>query len=207
MAKNRDKKPEATKEVPEKTSEPVDSSEFITKKELNETLDTKLEAFLERMSGQMAIMKDSKFVHADDGKLGTAGPIHGGEMRTGHGDIEPVSEQDFAKTAELEAFMEQELIININISQNKEANPVVVPNVNGVNMPICRGVDSKVKRKYVEALARCTHTRYEQVVPDSAHPDKFLMVPNTALVDMFIVKHDPHKFGAEWLDSILKSAA
>lgn len=119
--------------------------------------------------------------------------------------IERVSENDFAKDMDLEAFMHQELTIVMASGSGKDewANPVEVPSVNTVNQPIIRGAECRVKRKYVEALARCRYTDYEQNVHDSSKPENIQMEPVTSLCYPFTVIEDPHPNGREWLKAIL----
>ena len=185
---------------------------FITEKALNSKLkklgkdtDKKLDAFLERMQGIMS-SSPSNSKRVDDEYINHGRQIKNGEIGKDTV-IEPVNQQDIINGAiEMEEFMNQKLLINIAKSSNKESLPVVTPNVNGVNHPILRGVDTWVKRKFVEALARCRETAYEQEV-DKFNPEKFVMIPSTAIKDPFVVKKDPHKYGIDWLDKILREAA
>ena len=185
---------------------------FITEKALNLKLkklgkdtDKKLDAFLERMQGIMS-SSPSNAKRVDDEYINHGRQIKNGEIGKDTV-IEPVNQQDIINGAiEMEEFMNQKLLINIAKSSNKESLPVVTPNVNGVNHPILRGVDTWVKRKFVEALARCRETAYEQEV-DKFNPEKFVMIPSTAIKDPFVVKKDPHKYGIDWLDKILREDA
>jgi len=119
--------------------------------------------------------------------------------------LEQVSENDFVKAAELEAFMNQYLTIILSPSSNKEDLRVVTPSVGGINQPIVRGRQTKVKRKYVEALVRCTNTRYEQRVSDPSQPHKIKMVEYTVPQYPLTVISDPHPHGFAWLESITAS--
>ncbi|NCC53501.1 MAG: hypothetical protein EOM20_20140 [Spartobacteria bacterium] len=131
------------------------------------------------------------------GRTGTLGEI-------GKEPIEPVSDKDFVKAAELEDFMNQKLLIRVHEDNSPNALPVIVVSVNGVNQPIIRGQKQAVRRKYVEALARGTHTRYEQRTTDPGRPENIQMVERTAITYPFTVYEDPHKNGADWLESILR---
>ena len=201
MKKRKD--PEELKKV-EPAKEPTEK--FVTKSDFEKFMERVDSSISEVVKSVSNLSRPKNFV-ADDSKLGKIDPIKSEELSIGHGDIERVSEHDFAKSAELEEFMNQELVIIVHSGHSKDENPVVVPMVNSKTMPIIRNVKTKVKRKYVEALARCTHTRYDQSIPDSAHPDKFLMVAKTTIVDRFTVVNDPYKYGKEWLESILAEAA
>ena len=119
--------------------------------------------------------------------------------------LEQVTENDFVGAAEMEAFMNQPVTIIVSSSTNKEDLPVIIPNVNGINQPIVRGKQTTVKRKYVEALARCTDTRYEQRIKDPSQPDKIQMIEYTVPKYPFTVIKDPHPNGFAWLESITAS--
>jgi hypothetical protein len=190
------------KEEPKKI-EPKKEEGFVTKSDF--------EKFMARIGQQMealtsSVLKQKKEVEAHGDKLYPGAPLDGGELGTSR-PVEKVSENDFIKTAELEAFMNQKVLVNVQRSSNKEDNPVVVPSVNGINQPIIRGIDTWVRRCFVEAMARNRSTRYEQHVPNESKPDKFVMLHSTSIKDVFIVKKDPHKYGFEWLESILREEA
>lgn len=119
--------------------------------------------------------------------------------------IEAVSPNDFIEVAQMTAFMNMPLEIMVAPSADKGELVVITPNVNGVNMPIVRGVRTFVKRKYVEALARCTDTRYEQKVQDPSKPEQIQMVEITMPKYPFVVISDPHPDGYVWLKSITDS--
>ena len=165
-----------------------------------------LKDFAKTVGDQISRLSKPKEAEVHGELLTPSSPLMGDELGN-PGPIEKVSDADFAKAVDMEGFMNQKLLIHVMPTVNKEDNPVVVPAVNGVNMPILRGVDTYVKRKFVEALARCRHTRFEQRIPDSANPDKFVMDHKTSVKDPFVVKYDPHKYGAQWLDAIVKEAA
>jgi len=116
--------------------------------------------------------------------------------------IEKVSENDFIKKAELEVFMNDILTIVVHPSQEEGALDFAPPQVNGVNQPILRGVNSQVKRKYVEALARCRTTKYVQQVIDPSRPENIQMKEMTTLTYPFAVLDDPSPIGRKWLDAI-----
>lgn len=174
--------------------EKVSGSQFVTKNELD--------SFGDKLFTKMQdLFKKETDVHHDTIAPGTAIPGHEiGQDRRG---IEPVSANDFVDQAELEKFMNEMLEIYVHPSPNKEDNPVIVPNVNGVNQPIPRGKVCRIKRKYVEALARNRHTRYEQKVPDATKPHQYIMSPDVVVKDPFTVRSDPNPKGPEWLQAIL----
>lgn len=82
--------------------------------------------------------------------------------------IEPVSDGDFVEMAELEKFMNDMLLIQVHPSGEEGELEVILPNVNGLNQPIIRGKEQRVRRKYVEACA----LSYYYIRPESAEPGR-----------------------------------
>jgi len=122
--------------------------------------------------------------------------------------IEPIAEKDFVKAAELEKFMHDMVTIVVAVGRDPSDNPVVVPSVNGVNQPIIRGVPVTVKRKYLEALARCTVTKYKQEEPNPQNPDQLNMSAFASAETPFTVIDAPAgSVGIEWITAIMKQAA
>lgn len=131
-------------------------------------------------------------------------PVNIGEIGK-DGSIEAVSPNDFVEAVQMEEFMNQHLEIMVAQSPIKSDLPVICPNVNGINQPIVRGRRVLVKRKYVEALARCAETTYEQQTQDPSKPEQIQMVETTVPKYPFSVLMDPHPNGPEWLKSITDS--
>ena len=123
------------------------------------------------------------------------------------GPIEKVSESDFVEEAELEAFMHEILTVVVHQDGNDNSVEFPCPSVNGLNQPFIRGKEQKVKRKYVEQLARTRITRYEQRVMDASRPENIQMLERSALAYPFTVTHDPSPKGREWLKAILAQPA
>jgi len=149
-------------------------------------------------------MATKKETEATSEKLHQGDTIPLGEVGKGV-PIEVMSEQDIikAKNSDLDMFMNDMLTILVHPDIADGALPVICPNVNGINQPIIRGRQAKVKRKYVEVLARSRVTRYEQATPDARKPENIQMVESSALTYPFAILDDPHPRGREWLDAIL----
>ena len=103
--------------------------------------------------------------------------------------------------AELDAFMEEELVI---------AMAPFPPDSNMVGVPvtvvphfqyIIGGAVQKVKRKYVEVLARARTTTYKQY-SDPLNPANSRPVPSTSPSYTFSVVEDPNPRGYAWLKAI-----
>ena len=164
----------------------------------NKPLKIKLSAQLK--GKQMSKKHISKETEA--GEVAQGKPIKLDEFGK-HDGIQPVAENDFNGQMDLEAFMNEVLTIQIADSPFKNAKKVVTPTVNGINQPIIRGYPVKVKRKYVEALARCRETDYDQTIPDMNRPEVAFLKPRTTLVEPFTVLDDPNPAGRAWLQAIL----
>ena len=136
-------------------------------------------------------------------KLTKIEPIDLGEIGEGHS-IQVTSEavQLSKEYADRRAFMNQKLTINVFRSNEPGQYIWVTPSVNGVSQPIMRGVDTKVKRKYVEVLARTRTTGYEPFTPNPNKPENIQMTATEVVTYPFAVIHDPHPKGREWLEAI-----
>lgn len=107
----------------------------------------------------------------------------------------------------LAAFMEEPVLLYVHPDTTPGSLDVILPTVNGINMPIIRGKDQWVKRKYVEALARSRITAYTQQVPDASRPENIQMVPATQLTYPFSVREDKNPQGRAWLENIIRQQA
>lgn len=200
---------DAIKENPPVDEPNADTSEFVTKadiEDITEKISEEFKSTLEASMSKNMTMFMSKLQEAHTGKVGSTGPLEIDEIGTQSG-IDRVTENDFAKDIESEVFMNQKLEIIVHKSSDKEDVEVVTPTVNGKNQPIFRGVRCLVRRKYVEALAHSVIIRFEQRTPDASRPDKIQMVPVPTLTYPFAVYHDPHPNGRQWLDAMLQQAA
>ncbi len=126
------------------------------------------------------------------------------EMGQSDTDVEVVTNAGLTDIAELEAFMNEEVEVFVHKGRGTSDLDVIVPNVNGKNQPIVRGVAQRIKRKYVEALARAHTIRYEQQVKDPSRPEAFVMAEKKIPDYPFDVREDSRR-GKKWLDSIYAS--
>lgn len=188
---------ETAVDAPANASATSSASELVTRDELA-SMENRL------ITVMSDLFKDRTHVHQD--LAGQAPSIPGNEIGIDTRGVEPVAANDLIPQANLEAFMNDILTIEIHQSTDKEVNPVIIPSVNGINQPIFRGLAAKVKRKFVEALARNRHTGYEQVVHNITKPHKYVMNPSMVVKDSFTVHHDPNPRGRQWLQGILSEA-
>lgn len=108
-------------------------------------------------------------------------------------EVEPVTNMS---GVELEAFMNEPVTIYVHKTKEKGALDVITPSVNGINQPIVRGVNTVVKRKYVEALIHSHSVDYEQQI-NQMSPDQFKMVAKPTPSYPFDVIEDTRK-GKAW---------
>lgn len=122
--------------------------------------------------------------------------------------IETVSEsKDFGQLAADEAFMNELVTVMVHSTTDENQAPHIIVNCNGTNQPIVRGVPTKVRRKYVEILARMKETKYTQVTPNPAAPDVSELRARHGLAYPFEVIEDPNSRGRAWLSNVLAEPA
>lgn len=115
----------------------------------------------------------------------------------------PVSKEKLAMLA----FMEEVLIVMVHDTTNERDIPVPPVWNDGRAQYFIRGVEQKVKRKFIEVLARAKKTSFTQeMYKDAMGNDGYRQIPHTALAYPFSVLHDPHPRGKDWLKSILSEA-
>jgi hypothetical protein len=135
-------------------------------------------------------------------------PAQGIEIVDDTPTIEPVSQAvDFRLMAANEAFMNELVEIMIHSTTDDNQAPHVIVNCNGINQPIMRGVPMKVRRKYVEILARMKETKYSQVTPNPAAPDVSELRPRHGLAYPFDMISDANPRGRAWLTHVLAEPA
>ena len=121
--------------------------------------------------------------------------------------IEQISELHFTKDdIKLEAFMAETMVIEVAPSVSEEEYEVPCPNVNGRNQPVMRGVPTRVKRYFVEALARSFTESFKQINPTSGDLTKMHQRPSIKASFPFTVLEDKNPYGREWLNGIMREA-
>ena len=117
----------------------------------------------------------------------------------------PVSKEKL----EILAFMEEELTILVHDTTDPTAEPLPeIINGGGKNRQyFIRGQEQRVKRKYVEVLARAKRTaRGNEKFKDSNGDDAYRYPAHTAPRFPFTVIEDSQK-GKEWLKAILSEGS
>lgn len=121
--------------------------------------------------------------------------------------IEMVDKPVTGDKLKLLAFMEEEMTILVHDSTNPTDEPIPYVLNGGQRQAFARGQEQKVKRKYVEVLARMKRQSFTQErYKDSQGIDAIRNIPHSALVFPFSVIHDPNPRGRDWLKAILAEA-
>ncbi len=137
-------------------------------------------------------------------RIKTAQPIDGLEV---HDDLQPeeIRDADLDKAVKEEAFFNEIVTVVIHPSASENDPDHVIVSVNGTTQPIFRGVETKVKRKYVEVLAHMYETKYSQPTRDSMNPESGnQLMGRSALAYPFQIQHDPNPIGPSWLARLLE---
>lgn len=122
--------------------------------------------------------------------------------------VETVAEsKDFRQLAADEAFMNEMVTVMVHSTTDENQAPHVIVNCNGMNQPIIRGYPTRVRRKYVEILARMKETKYTQVTPNPSAPDSTEMRARHGLAYPFEVTEDANPRGRGWLQNVLAEPA
>jgi hypothetical protein len=122
--------------------------------------------------------------------------------------VDPVSQVvDFRELAASEAFMNEMVEVMVHASTDENQSPHVILNCNGTNQPIMRGVPMRVRRKYVEILARMKETKYTQITRNASAPEQIDMIARHGLSFPFDLVEDKNPRGRAWLQNVLTEAA
>jgi hypothetical protein len=107
---------------------------------------------------------------------------------------------------ELEAFMNEPVMVTVLSGGKDNEAPYVQVGVNGTIQMFKRDTPIVVKRKYVERLARAKETGYDQTVDDRLGERMNLLHNRHSLRYPFQVNRDDNPRGAAWLRSVLAAA-
>jgi len=123
----------------------------------------------------------------------------------GSGIIEPVAASVSSAKIEEEKFMNELVTVMIHQTTDKNANPIPEVSVNGRIQRFVRGHEQRVRRCYVEVLARAKQTIFGNVKTRDAEGNDMYHYPSTtAEVLPFAVIGDTPK-GQAWLKKLLAS--
>lgn len=131
-----------------------------------------------------------------------------GKARVETESVVTVTEVAGSNTSYLDALKFNEELVEIMVMPSADENDpsLVTLSVNGVNQYILAGEPVKVRRKFVEVLARAKGTRYRQIVKRNEGGSGDVtnrMIPRVALRHNFTVIQDANPKGAAWLRELL----
>lgn len=108
---------------------------------------------------------------------------------------------------ELEAFMNEEVTILVAESADENDPAMVDVGVNGRRQFIMRGMEQRVRRKFVEVLARAKRADYDQVTLDPRDGEAVNRLRRrNALRYPFQIIEDRNPNGRAWLRGVLAEA-
>lgn len=126
-------------------------------------------------------------------------------IRTGARSIEIASEVEVRTSAEIEAFMHDELVIVIQKSTDKNASPTVPVGVNGETAWLPRNRKIRLPRKYVERLAMAQEATFSTDDNPDPRMDEGKVVNRTnGQLYPFQMIHDPSPHGQKWLERVMR---
>lgn len=114
-------------------------------------------------------------------------------------------DRDTRTSAEIEKFMQDELVIVIHKSTDKNAVPRVPVGVNGEVAWLPRDTKIRIPRKFVERLARSQEATFRtDDNPDPRMDEGKIIRRTNGQVFPFQVLHDPSPRGAAWLQRVTR---
>lgn len=126
--------------------------------------------------------------------------------------IEPLTQGDFKKEVEDEAFMNELVTVYIFPTTDINSPPYVCLSVNGERAVVHRARPTTIKRKHLEVLARMNETRYSQPglqngLQSGAEVGLESLQAHTAAAYPFNLLRDQNPNGPEWLQHVMQEAA
>ena len=120
--------------------------------------------------------------------------------------IETVAVGDFATVAEHEAFMAQELVIQVHESTDRSASPVVPVGLNGEQVYLTRGTKISIPRSLVGSLAQAQELTLRTADERDPNADQGTKITERRMPCYpFNVLYDPSpKLGARWLHKVMR---
>lgn len=122
-------------------------------------------------------------------------------------DFETVDTPRDSYALKMEAFMNEDVEIEISETDNPAAEQLIHLGVNGRNQFLWRGVPQIVKRSFVEVLARAKVANIQ--TPEIVDPNGNRATSIRTLRGLrypFRVLFDPNPNGGKWLQGVMKEA-
>ena len=109
------------------------------------------------------------------------------------------------KEVELAAFMEETVVVRVNKPHERNAPLGLMLCVQGRSQYIVKGLAQRIKRKYLECLARAQRQFIEtpETYGSNGQPNGTKVTKTTSLEHDFAVLRDDNPKGHAWLEGIL----
>jgi hypothetical protein len=132
-------------------------------------------------------------------------PLSGGLNRSDFQDsFDTIDAFNYKEIVDLEAFMNEPVLVEIDTTTEKNAEQTVQLSVNGVNQFLFRGKPHWIKRKYLEVLARCKPETITTPEYTNGNGDKATRIDkHPGHKYPFRVHKDPNPKGYSWLQQII----
>ena len=152
------------------------------------------------MKKQVDVVTENLEYQDDEFEIPAYGSIEVEEKR-----IEPVDSPMESERAQLLAFMEEQVTIQLHDPQDNNPEPIVPVGVNGKVLYLQRGQQHTLPRKYIEVLARARRVNYRTEEGRAADGSMTTVLKTTTTMQYpFTVIHDPSgDKGIEWLKRIM----
>lgn len=138
---------------------------------------------------------------------GNVGDVNIGNVHVKSDQSIEVPTTEFSTAIQEEAFMNEFVVIEVAETTNENEPNNFILSVNGLHQPIFRGQPARVRRMFVEVLARCKESKYSQHQVNPNEPDRVEMRQRTGMVYPFQVLEDKNPKGKAWLRAVLSEAA
>lgn len=117
--------------------------------------------------------------------------------------VATVSEREFKTTVEMEAFMQEEIVIRIHPTGDKNAPPVVPVGCNGEQLWLPRGRAISLPRKFVESLTGYEVTFATERARDPNSDEGMVQRTASNQPYPFTVLQDRNPRGRAWLERVM----
>jgi hypothetical protein len=149
-------------------------------------------------------MSYRKQVSAAEEYLGAERPVNISDVAMSPGDIEVIDKVPTGDKIETERFMAQMIDVVVHDSSDETDDDFIIVQVNGRTQAFLRNTVQRVRRYFVEALARSKRTTYKQRLDDRLGEAVVnVMNPRHVLNYPFTVVSDPDPRGVPWLQQVL----
>lgn len=118
--------------------------------------------------------------------------------------IATVGDREFKNTVEMEAFLQEEVMLRIHPTNDVNAPPFVPVGCNGDQVWLPRGKAISIPRKFIESLARYEAALTTEQQQDPNADNGYLQRTRASQPYPFAIIQDRHPKGRAWLERIMR---